>query len=503
MLVEFTYPLALLTSLGLALPFILHLWHKRINKVLVVGTVKYYKEGKRKQIKKWQIKNWPLLLLRCLILLCLSLFLSEPKIAFNAKQKRAEGWILLENGYREGLAEHQKRHIDSLLAQGYELRALQEGFSKIGNKASDTVEDVHDYFGLIRQLDGEVSEGYPVVLYSSSRVSLFMGDPPPIGFQLEWNTFEERDRTAVRWVQRAWQTDQDGINLLVSSSTAMGTEAKIVALERDGNEQGIVFTTEEGTAKVRFSNQANWVRVDQEPFNVQFLAEQGMPDKEYIEAFLEAFTDFTGMPVRLSPYQEDEACDFLFDLRGTEVDDGDYETAKAVFRYGEGNPEEQLGTANKIIYTHFHGTQNTSDLYRLIPANDDARVLWTDVYDQPVLTYVRRGDRPVFNFYSRFNPRWTNMVWSAELINQMLPLLFPESILPAISAERIINKEDQRVYPGTIELPRYQMKANADQAPTPTAISVWFLWLALLLFVAERIWTYQTRKEVDNGELAR
>jgi len=466
--------------------------------VLVVGSVRHLTEGKRQQLKKWYIRDWPLFLLRCALLLCLSLFLSEPKIQQKEKRSEGKGWVLLGRGYQAELNAKQEREVDSLLQAGHELRAFETGFPLIKNKGKDTVGEVTDYFSLVRQLNARLPADFSVSLFTSGTVNRLISAPPAIDFRLDWQSFGQTDSTTISWVQRAWKSDDDSLRVLMAVSSAAGTHSKIIGLKEDGRKQGIQLQVENGTPKLRTAIQTDWVPVEQEPLRIQLLAAGKSSDQRYVEAFIQAFVDYTSFPIVFTNYQWDSPCDVLFDLRAQPLQMSEYQQAKAVFRYAEGKEESRSGVNNKLLYAHLVGNAQPPNLYKMIPTADSAQAIWTDVYARPVLTAAEKEGRLLFTFYSRFHPQWTDLVWSKDLVDYLVPLLFRESILPGIAEQKKGNANDRSAFGGRIQLSASLGKKNSAGSWKP--IDTYLIWLALILFTSERIMTYRrTRKEVNHG----
>lgn len=496
MLVLLTYPLALFTALGMLLPVLIHLWNRRSRKVLVVGSVNPFKEGKRKQLKRWHIRDWPLFLLRCALLLCLSFFLSAPKIRQGEKKTSSKGWVLLGRGYQEQMSNRQQKRVDSLLRMGYELRAFATGFPLIKKQGHDTIGDVVDYFSSIRQLNARLPDDFSVLLFASAKLNRMPSTPPEVTFRLDWQTFEQADVDTVSWVQRAWKTSDDSIRALVAFSSPAGTRSKTISVQGDGRLQGLSFQVENGKPKLKSAAQTDWVTIEEKPLEVQLLAEGTSTDQVYVKAFIEAFRDYTSFPIVLRSYQADRPCDLLFDLRISPFHPGEYAQAKVVFRYAQGKEEDVVN--DKLLYEHLGGNVEWPDLYKIIPSNDRARTVWTDAYKRPVLTLAEKEGHLRYTFYSRFHPQWTGLVWSTALVDYLMPILFSESVLSNLVAEREWRGDDQSAYQGHIKLPVSSAKKN--KVTSWNTIETYFLWLALLLFALERIMSYRRRKEVDHGK---
>ncbi|WP_166670839.1 BatA domain-containing protein [Olivibacter sp. XZL3] len=495
---EFTYPLALLTAFGILLPILIHLWNRKLHKVLVVGSVKYLQEGKKQQVKKWYIKDWPLFLLRCALLLCLSLLLSDPRVSRDEQWSGGKGWVLLGKGYQQGLDERQRKQVDSLRELGYELRAFEDGFRSLEEIDKDTVKGVHDEFALIQKLDDRLPRGHAVSLFTAARAKDLQSPLPAVSVGLTWQSFGRPDTAERIWVQRAWQGVNDTIMLLLGRSSVVGTSFELQALQEDGRHQGIDLQVTNGTPQVKSAIQNEWIAVAQEPMRIQLLTEADRSDRRYIEALVASFEAYTFMPITLSAYASGEACDFLFDLRTEADSSAEYEEAKTVFRYARGAEEQEPRLGNKLLYANRSGNSDFPDLYKFIPHADTAKALWSDVYDRPVLTATERKGQLMLTFYGRLDPQWTSLVWSKDLVDYLIPLLFPESVLAGVPEDKRISRYDLGAYQGHINLPT----ATAKRNPPPSWVSLRgaLVWIALFLFGCERIRTYRKkRKEVEDG----
>src|SRR5690606_11572786 len=219
-------------------------------------------------------------------------------------------------------------------------------------------------------------------------------------------------------------------------------------------------------------------------------------DLAYVKAVFIAFAQQTGIQVAITDYDPSAPCDLLFDFSGSGITDTAH-SPKTVFRYATGEVEQQQN--NHIVPWGTATNGNTPKISRLIIAEDDTdQVVWADAYDRPVLTRNRGEHGWRYRFYGRFNPQWTDLVWSTAMVNNLLPLLLsPETPLWTQSFSR--PTADRQTLPGPLLLPT---QTNAPQRTIrdrrPTAMPL-LTWMALLTFALERILTHRQRKNQTDG----
>lgn len=497
MFIEFLYPLGLLAALGIGIPIVIHLWQVKQQRVLRVGNIKVFAGTKRQRIHKIRIKNWLLLAIRCLIVLLLAALLAGPRLVRDAG-KQDRGWVLLGAGARYGAMPDpaQQQLIDSLLDHGYALHAFEPGFRPLPREdTEDTVATVDNQFTLVHTLGEQLPPGFPVVVFSTPQIGQLAGDVPATPLRLSWQVLATDTAEAARFITHAWKTSDDSVAVWIATSRPDGTDVARTVITGDGRAEGIAFRITDGQAEVSMDGQDEWVTVADRPYRIQFTGGSNTADLAYVQAVFRAFAQQTGIPVQLDGYDPSAPCDLLFDFSASPSADTDSQPA-TIFRYaaGEGEPQN-----NRLA---LWGTATNGDqpgIHRLIPADGDhGEVVWTDAYGQPVLTRQRTGSNWEYHFYSRFNPQWTDMVWSTEMINNLLPLLLtPETPLWTQSFERYAA--NRQVLPGPLQLPRQPALAgNTYHDREPTAIPL-FTWAVLLIFALERILTHNQRRKQTDG----
>lgn len=493
--IEFLYPLGFLATAGTLVPVLIHLWRKERRNVLRVGSVKLFGSVKRHRINRLRIKNWPLLLLRCFLVVVLSFLLAAPHIDLNRLKSGESGWVLLGAGYAERLDVDQHRLIDSLLDEGYGLRAFEPGFRPIDMEADDTVAYFPDQFGLVDRLDDRLPIGFPVVIFSRPLITQLPGDVPTTTARLTWHAFAQRDTTDVkRWATRAWATATGGIALTIALSDPAETRFEQLIVQGDGGAQGVEMKIEQGRTLVKLTGQPDWVPVDDRRWRVRFVGDGPRPDTDYLRALLAAFQQVTGVPMEVGTYEAGEPCDLLFDLTGR----ADTVSARTVFRYMPGDPVEQPD--NHLMQAGTHTGMETARIHKLIVAEEEGMPVWLDAFGRSLLTKIEKPGQVQFNCYVRFNPQWTDLVWSDAFVSQLVPLLI-NAEEPLLMGGFHTYPGDERVFAGPIPIP-YRATKTSGIGPVPKeANSIPYLaWLALLAFAAERVVTYRYRLKANDGE---
>ena len=495
MFVEFLYPLGFLAAASIIVPVVIHLWRKQTRKVLQVGSIRVFDQAKRQRINRLRIANWPLLLLRCLLILILSACLATPYVDLNRRKADETGWVLLGSGYEGNLSVDQQRLLDNLLSKGYGLRAFEPGFRSIDRQAGDTVTQTVNPFNLIRQLNEAVPFGFPVMIFSRPRISDFTGNMPTTSTKLTWHVFAQQADTAhTQWATRAWKNASGDIALTVASSNINESRFESLVIEGDGSEQGVQLIVEQGQALVKLPAQSYWVRVADAPLDIRLATDSPLPDTEYLNALLASFQQANDLPMEVNTYQPGDTCDLLFDFTTAGVHDN---AARTVFRYMQGEIVEQRD--NHLIATGAHADRERIKIHKVIVAEDDGEPIWSDSYGRPVLTASRQGEQILFRCYIRFNPQWTDLVWSTAFVNSLLPLLI-DANEPLLANSFHRYPTDERAFTGTIDLP-YRAKAARDASGMPKEANAipYLVWLALLVFAAERIMTYRFQLKPKDG----
>ena len=499
MFVELLYPLGLLAALGIGIPIAIHTWQVHKQRVLRVGSVSVVAHAKKQRLQKLRIKNWLLLVVRCIIILLLAALLAGPYLNTNKTPGAAPGWVLLGAGHHSLLDDTQRQLIDSLLANDYTVHAFEPGFRQLSiPNNGDTVASISNQFALIHQLNERLPADFPVTVFSRPEITQLVGDIPTTPLKLNWHAFTKEDTAHVaRFITHAWKTSSDSLAVLVGTSDSQGTRFERLTIKGNGREEGVQLDVDKGQIRVKFPRQHEWITVIDKPLAVQFAVDGHPIDAEYVKAVLVAFEQQTGWRVTIDTYNPATPCDILFDFTDAGVTDT-ADAPKTVFRYMPGEAMPQQG--NHLVQWGTATNAENPEIHQLVVAeNDTAAVVWADAYGRPVLTRDHDGNGWRYRFYCRFNPQWTDMVWSEAMVNNLVPLLLNPDV-PLGSQRFEAHAMDRQALGGTIPL-QHRLKTSQEtygepEQPTMTSL---LTWLTLLTFAIERIMTHRQKKARTDG----
>lgn len=157
--------------LGLLLPLIIHLLHKRSRKVVMVGSLQAFRGGAPVQARHFRLNEKALLLLRCLLLALFVLLLAQPVLVEKATTEKRYVFVAPE------LAGEVK--IDSLRLAGFAPHFLQPGLAQIDeNVVPDTAQ--YSYWDVFREIDALQAAGDTVWLFFQPTINRFHGKRPQL-----------------------------------------------------------------------------------------------------------------------------------------------------------------------------------------------------------------------------------------------------------------------------------------------------------------------------------
>ena len=157
--------------LGLLLPLIIHMLHKRSRKVVMVGSLQAFRGGAPVQARRFRLNEKALLLLRCLLLALFVLLLAQPVLVENDSTQKRYVFIAPE------LAGEAK--IDSLMTAGFAPHFLQPGLAQIDeHAAADTAQ--YSYWDVFREIDALQAAGDTVWLFFQPTINHFHGKRPQL-----------------------------------------------------------------------------------------------------------------------------------------------------------------------------------------------------------------------------------------------------------------------------------------------------------------------------------
>lgn len=471
-MLQFLYPLGLLAAAGMIVPVVIHLWNIKNGKTLKIGSISLLGSPSNQRSRNFRVSDWPLLLLRCLLILLIAFLLAAPLYSTRHATAEKAGWVLVEKQRFHELWTTQKKEMDSLQRKGYELRDYNTGFSKLDWKDTATVFSTPgnaplSYFALIRQLNTALAPGTKVYLYSGNRLNRFEGAQPSTTLHLNWKTIPEKTDEPT-WLAAAYRLNKGGVRKITAHSTAAGDS----------------YTTEDSKGE-----EATGAKVDTTIVQVLIFEHNQSTDAGYVKAAVHAIADFTQRNIQIrnisSLSQISPSANLVFWLSDQALSPAQLKSLPAgisFFNYA-GRKAEKV----KSVLQYPSGTTDAALYQRTIDDGQSQQAVWVDGFGKPLLSLDSSAHIRHYQFYSRFNQNWTNLVWTNGLVMALMPIVIPhqeaEFGFPG-------DKRSARVI-GAVPHPAYENKtANAyffEQKP----LSSLFWWLVLALFFAERFITYR------------
>jgi hypothetical protein len=225
-MIQFANPVWLWGLLGLFIPVGIHLLSRKEGRVIAIGSLRHLRESDTAQFSSIRLNEILLLLLRCLLLVLIILFLAGAGISNTTFS--GEKWLVLEKGIEKEVA--LQPIIDSLSAQGYELRSLVKDFplladSDYNNEASP------DYWALAENLAAR--SGNDIVVLSYNEVNGFKGKRTAMPENIRWIAHEPAPSD---YVIKAVSTGMDSVWMRTAQTSAEATVLKTRKARREAGQ---------------------------------------------------------------------------------------------------------------------------------------------------------------------------------------------------------------------------------------------------------------------------
>jgi hypothetical protein len=216
----FANPIALAALAGILVPLAIHLLSRKEGKVIRIGSLRHLEETSTRQFKSLKLNEVLLLTLRSLLIVWLALWLSGAQ--WSNGGTRGQKWLLIESGL-----EHEPsltKITDSLTAQGFEVRALADGFPLLKDS---TATPPQDYWALIEALQQKpVREA---VIFSANRALAFQGRRIALPEHIRWISAPLPEK---KFTMTAIGIAHDSVWLRTGTSGAEGTTFETRKLPR-------------------------------------------------------------------------------------------------------------------------------------------------------------------------------------------------------------------------------------------------------------------------------
>lgn len=485
---------------AIIIPVLIHLWNIREGKTLKVGSVLLLQQSARQHARSFRIREWLLLVLRCLLILLLSLLLAAPSRVAQPKAEQQKGWIVVEKQYKKDLYKAYGRQIDSLFAAGLPLHYFETAFPLVEREgwvqsSDSSATDSSSYWILLQQLYRRVPAGIPIYLYTGNRLSRFTGKRPLLPMNLHWQVITPADSVS-HWIKAAYLSTPDSIRVTSGNSRPASLSYTVENIPAAGPApSGYSTRFEKGKLFLsQLKEDDAMVEVDTSSMQVAVYADTYPDDARYLRAAIQAIGQYSHRRIELrtinSVNDQMPAPDWLFWLSDKPVP---FIRNCNIFRYVAG---KEQATRSWLVQADRQSTNEPIALYKTISdsaADPDDIPLWQDGYGRQMLAQTNTGIATFYNFYSRFNPQWTELVWSSRFPVWMLPLLLGEQNKPENGKhdKRVINRE--QIMAATQPVKR---SGQLTIPPQKTDLSK-IVWIAaLLVFLLERIISFRNKKQI-------
>ena len=486
---------------ALGIPVTIHLWNIKRGKTLKVGSISLITAASQNS-RSFKLHDLLLLLLRCLLLALVAFVLAMPLWQKHIDASEIKGWVLIPKESLKETYQKFKPKIDSLNKAGYEFHYFNKGFVKaeltkiLSDTESFKSSGNTSYWSLVQQLDGQVPSSLPVYLFTPDRASYFKGGKPEVALNLRWQTYSPTDSTSS-WIEKAWLTNNNDIYVVEGNSQSTQTFYTDYTIQ-SGNPKNTPFivNADNGRLTVSLKN-ANAITIDTATWRFAIYADRNSPDAGYVKAALESVIQFTKHKAVIKQYTDAGQIPthqrWIFWLSDKPLNKSLIQNGYNLFVYETGKVKE----INSWINDENESLSKLKiALYQSINTSSDGeQVIWHDGFGSPILSLEKQPQTGLYHFYSRFDPAWSDLVWSNDFPKMMLKLIVDPSkpdekydrrALDAKQLMPVINNEDHTTTGKIIE---------------QTDLTHYFWLLLIVVFVIERWLAHRStdKKILKNG----
>ncbi|MBS1519387.1 MAG: BatA domain-containing protein [Bacteroidetes bacterium] len=477
----FLNPIWFFALAAISIPVAIHLWNIRKGKTLKVGSIALITAASQKKTVSRRLSDILLLLLRCLLLILIAFILAIPlwnRSNYSSKTKR---WVLIPKESVKEAYQKFKPKIDSFNKAGFEFHYFDKGFAKGDfNKAlADTAHYSNSdasYWTLIQQLSGQIPSSLPVYVFTSNNTTHFTGEKPQVSLNLHWQTYTPSDSIS-RWIQKAWLTNNGDIEVMQGNSNPTGTSYKNYSLRSGDQSTKFSVHSDNGKLSVGLKNSNQQIPVDTSTWRFSIYADKNSPDAGYLKAALQSIIQFTKHKAVVKQYTDESQIpsqqSWLFWLSLKPINKQVQSDNLFVYESGK------VGHTNSWVEAEV--PDKKIELYKSIATKDKSFPIWKDGFGNPVLSFENQSGKNLYHFYSRFDPSWSDLVWSDEFPKMILELIVGPATEPDFKHDKRILS-DQQIMPVITNEPRASVEKVRDRIDLSR-----YIWLLLALtFFAER-----------------
>ncbi len=493
---------------ALSVPLLIHLWNIRQGKVLKVGSIALMAAASKKISRSFKLTDWLLLIIRGLLLALVALLLARPVWQQRMAIAKTKGWVLIPKELIAEVYQHYKPQLDSLHKAGFELHEFNAGFKAIDSLQFQKL--VHtsnilspstpaNYWMLLNRLNSKLAAATPVYLFTTAQLKHFDGPRPQTALNLHWQTFTPAD-SATTWIHQAWFTPEDHIRVVTGTSRAAGTTYAYHSINAAPSANSpFRLQTENGRLILQLKNEGGTaITVNSSVQHFAIYTDKYTADAGYIKAALQTVMQFSQRKAVIQQYRNSTAIpgqqDWLFWLSEQPISAAASQQAKHVLRYA---PGKAAATSSWINFAPEHVLADQGpalNLYKSIPAgHTKGKSVWTDGFGQPLLSRNPSSPTTQYNFYSRFNPAWSDLVWDERFPQVLLQLITPPVQPENVYDRRVLSRS--QLMPATGSSTFIGSAVNTKQ--TDLRLPVWLL--LALLFLTERLLAHRTKTNPSHG----
>lgn len=445
-----------------------------------MGSITLIAAASQKRSLSRRLNDVLLLLLRCLLSMLLVFILAMPVWLRNSNSSKTKGWILIPKESVKEVYQKFKPKIGSFSKAGFEFHYFDKGFPKADiNKALSDTTHYHNtdasYWTLIRQLNGQIASSLPVYVFTSNNAIHFTGEKPEVSLNLHWQTYTSAD-SVNRWIAKTWMTNTGDIEAIEGNSNPTGTFYKNYAIRSGDQSTSYAVHSDNGKLAVELKNSNERTAVDTSTSRFAIYADKNGPDAGYLKAALQSVVQFTRHKTVIKQYNESGQIpskqNWLFWLSTRPVSKQlQYDN---LFVYENG----KIGHSDSWIEAP--ASDQKIELYRSLAANEKGLAIWKDGFGKPVLSSESQSGKNLYHFYSRFDPAWSDLVWSDEFPKMLLKLIIGTTQPDTKNDKRILS--DPQIMPVITNEHTVLVTKAADHIDMSR-----YAWLLLALtFFAER-----------------
>ena len=507
-MIQFLSPISFLALTALAIPIAIHFLNRKAGKTIKVGSIRFLQASDSYRFRSLKLSEIPLLLIRIALLTMLVFLLAEPIwLSDNSNSDAENGWVLVSPElFKNSLNVEMFQAIDSLVAEGHELRIFAENFRQFSLADSFTVSNSDEnYWSLIRQAEAVAPHNSTFWVFTPNRLTSFRGQRPTLHSKVHW--YSSTVLSQNRWIDEAKIFSDDSLKISVGFSDSSKTFWRDYFIKLPEKRE---ILSDNGLPPMEFmpaqSNDNSRVRLIEQDaiphdnlmglsvddaFDILILHDGSRrDDAHYIEAGLQVIFDYDhnagSIQSRLIKNGVAGLDDFhwIIWLSPDPVPQNILEKTKEGINILADADSEYLAVQSQILAGD-ERVIGAPRLFRRTLSQGLGVALWQDGFGEPVLEYRKKGNSLYLQFHSRFHPSWTELVLHPAFPEMMLRLLeFVKN--PFSHEDSSAKKSDQRRIAENQILSKQQEAsvANVDLDKQSLHFPIWFV--AALLFLLER-----------------